>query len=112
MARLYTGNVSVALNTKNKIVVKPNADGKYNQENVGDLVKACKKAAIDLKDRGTADEPVGFKPFTPPRLTAEEQKTVQPVLLEGFGKSPYIAMLPEQDEKASSTRRKVEILDV
>ena len=112
MARLFTGNVSVALNTKNKIVVKANAEGKYNQENVGDLHKAMTKAAIDLKDRGTADEPVKFAPFTPPRLTAEEIKTIQPVLLEGFGKSPYMAMLPEQDEKASSTRRKVEILDV
>jgi|TARA_R100001530_G_C4263103_1_gene141050 hypothetical protein len=112
MARLFTGNVSVALNTKNKIVVKPNSEGKYNQENVTDLVKACNKAATDLKDRGTADEPVTFKPFTPPRLTAEELKTLQPVLLEGYGKSPYIAMLPEQDAKASTTRRKVEILDV
>ena len=84
MARLYTGNVSVALNTKNKIVVKPNADGKYNQENVGDLVKACKKAAIDLKDRGTADEPVGFKPFTPPRLTAEEQRLFNLYCLKGM----------------------------
>ena len=112
MSRLFTGNVSVALNTKNKIVVKPAVDGKYNQENVKDLHTACTKAAIDYKDRGTADEPVAFKPFTPDRLTADELKNVQPVLLEGYGKSPFIAMLPPQDAKSAGTRRKVEILDV
>ena len=102
MARVYEGNVSVAINTKNKIVVKPNAEGKYNQENVTDLEKTCVKVA---KDRGAL-----FEPFTP----AAQGQNLQLVLLEGYGKSPYMARLPEQDEesKLKSARRKVEILDV
>lgn len=98
MARIYSGNVEVILNTKNKITVRANADGKFNQENVNELHEAM----VGYAKQHNAE--LNF--FTPD----SKAKDLSPVLLSGRGNSPYVAMLPTKEEGAKSSRPTVTVL--
>ena len=89
----YNGNVSIIKNTKNAIAVKADAEGKYNQENVGELYAAMQK-------HNKAIEGSTLNAFTPePKGT-----NLQPVLLSGLGNQPYLALLPEDSKRAGLSR--------
>ena len=98
MARIYSGNVEVILNTKNKITVRANAEGKFNQENVAELHKAM----VGYAKQHTAE--LSF--FTPDSTV----KDLSPVLLSGRGNSPYVAMLPTKDGDSTTSRPTVTVL--
>ena len=100
MAQIYDGTVSIIKNTVNKITVKADSEGKYSQENVGELFTSMKK-------HNKAIEGSILNPFTP----EPNGKNLQPVLLSGRGNSPYLALLPEQDEKTAQARKRVVKLD-
>ena len=89
----YIGNVSIIKNTLNAITVKADAEGKYNQENVGELYSKMQK-------HNKAIAGSTLKPFTP----EPQGKNLQPVLLSGRGNSPYLAMLPEDSKKSGLSR--------
>jgi len=98
MARIYSKNVDIILNTKNKITVRANAEGKFNQENVVDLhetmVKLAKKHDAELSF------------FTPDTKATD----LSPVLLAGRGNSPYVAMLPTKEASTTASRPQVQVL--
>ena len=98
MARIYNDNVEVILNTKNKITVRANATGKFNQKNVDELHKAMVGYA---KQHGAE---LNF--FTPDT----KAKDLSPVLLAGRGNSPYVAMLPTKENGATTSRPTVTVL--
>jgi len=98
MARIYSGNVEVILNTKNKITVRANDSGKFNQENVKDLYTAM----VGYAKTHTAE--LNF--FTPDSTV----KDLSPVLLSGRGNSPYVAMLPTKEDGSTASRPTVTVL--
>lgn len=98
MARIYNGNVEVILNTKNKITVRANAEGKFNQENVTDLHTAM----VGYAKKHSAE--LNF--FTPD----SNAKDLSPVLLSGRGNSPYMAMLPTKEAGSTASRPSVTVL--
>jgi len=89
----YIGNVSIIKNTKNAITVKADAEGKYNQDNVGELYSAMQK-------HNKAIEGSTLNAFTP----EPNGKNLQPVLLSGRGNTPYLARLPEDSKKSGLSR--------
>ena len=101
MGKLYEGNVEVFANHKTKkINIRPNADGKFNKENVSDLYGVMKKHADKLKYE--------MNLFVPDTSKAE-----QPVLLASlrFGGKPYLAMLEKRDLTSSPSRKSdIEVL--
>ena len=101
MGKLYEGNVEVFANHKTKkINIRPNADGKFNKENVSDLYGVMKKHADKLKYE--------MNLFVPDTSKAE-----QPVLLASlrFGGKPYLAMLENRDLTSSPSRKSdIEVL--
>jgi len=100
MAQIHDGTVSIIKNTVNKITVKADSEGKYSQENVSELY-------ADMKKHNKAIDGSILAPFTP----EPNAKDLQPVLLSGRGNSPYLALLPEQDEKTVQARKRVVVLD-
>lgn len=98
MARIYNGNVEVILNTKNKITVRANEAGKFNQENVTDLHTAM----VGYAKKHDAE--LNF--FTPDN----NAKDLAPVLLSGRGNSPYMAMLPAKEAGSTTSRPTVTVL--
>ena len=98
MARIYNGNVEVILNTKNKITVRANAEGKFNQENVADLHTTM----VGFAKQHSAE--LNF--FTPD----SNAKDLSPVLLSGRGNSPYMAMLPTKEAGSTASRPTVTVL--
>jgi len=96
MAQIYDGSVSIIKNTVNKITVRADSEGKYNQENVSDLY-------ADMKKHNKAIAGSILNPFSP----EPQGKDLQPVLLSGRGNSPYLALLPKQDEKTAKLRVQV-----
>lgn len=89
MAKNYEGNVSVYLNTKNRIVLSEDPTGSYSNDNVEQLHKTM----LSLAKKHKAEVKV-FKPDpTGTTLTIKA----------GYGGKPYLAMLPET---ASGGRRK------
>jgi hypothetical protein len=96
MAQIYDGPVSIIKNTVNKITVKADSEGKYSQENVSELY-------ADMKKHNKAIAGSILAPFTP----EPQGKNLQPVLLSGRGNTPYLSLLPEQDEKSKNARKRV-----
>ena len=95
MGKIYEGNVEVFTNKETKKVnIRPNPDGDFNKENVGDLYKFMKQVA----------EKTGFKVnmFVPDASKAE-----QPVLLASlrFGGKPYLAMLEKKDLSTGTIKK-------
>jgi len=80
MAKNYEGNVSVILNTKNRIVLADDADGKFSNSNVEELYTTMQSFAKKHK----ADINL-FKP---------DPTGTNLVIKAGFGGKPYLAMLP------------------
>ena len=93
MAQIYDGTVSIIKNTVNKITTKADSEGKYSQENVGELY-------TEMKKHNKAIEGSILAPFTP----EPNGKNLQPVLLSGRGNTPYLAMLPEDSKKSGLSR--------
>ena len=96
MAQVYDGSVSIIKNTVNKITTRADSEGKYSQENVGELY-------TDMQKHNKAIDGSILAPFTP----EPKGKNLQPVLLSGRGNTPYLALLPEQDEKTAQARKRV-----
>ena len=95
MGKIYEGNVEVFANHKTKkINIRPNADGKFNKENVSDLYGVMKKHADKLKYE--------MNLFVPDTSKAE-----QPVLLASlrFGGKPYLAMLEKKDLSTGTIKK-------
>lgn len=95
MGKIYEGNVEVFTNKETKKVnIRPNPDGDFNKENVGDLYKFMKQVA----------EKTGFKVnmFVP-----DANKAEQPVLLASlrFGGKPYLAMLEKKDLSTGTIKK-------
>ena len=95
MGKIYEGNVEVFTNKETKKVnIRPNQDGDFNKENVGDLYKFMKQVA----------EKTGFKVnmFVP-----DANKAEQPVLLASlrFGGKPYLAMLEKKDLSTGTIKK-------
>lgn len=89
MAKNYEGNVSVYLNTKNRLVLEEDPSGEFSNDNVEKLHKTM----LSLAKKHSADIKL-FKPDpTGTTLTIKA----------GYGGKPYLAMLPET---ASGGRRK------
>ena len=104
-SKLYNGNVSIWQNTKGRLVVEPDDDGAYNNENTTELYSKVDELADKLevprsrvtynKDSGkkvTVDN-LFFNPFFPRTL----KDGLNLVILEGRGQSPYMALLEERD---------------
>lgn len=82
MAKIYQGKVSVFSNTKNELVVRPDNDGKFTQDNVQELYTTM--VALGKKHKMTV------------RVYKPEATGDTPVLMtDRYGK-PYIALLPER----------------
>ena len=96
MAQIYDGTVSIIKNTVNKITVKADGEGKFSQENVSELY-------TEMKKHNKAIDGSILAPFTP----EPNGKNLQPVLLSGRGNTPYLSLLPEQDEKTAQSRKRV-----
>ena len=95
MGKIYEGNVEVFTNKETKKVnIRPNPDGDFNKENVGDLYKFMKQVA----------EKTGFKVnmFVP-----DANKAEVPVLLASlrFGGKPYLAMLEKKDLSTGTIKK-------
>lgn len=80
MAKNYEGNVSVYLNTKNRLVLQEDASGEWSNDNVtelwGMLQSLAKKHKADINL---------FKP---------DPTGTELAIKAGFGGKPYMAMLP------------------
>lgn len=82
MAKIYQGKVSVFSNSNKQLVVKPDDNGKFTQENAAELYKTM----VDLGKKHKMEVRV-FKP---------EQGGDTPVLMTDRWGKPYIALLPER----------------
>ena len=109
--KTYEGNVSIKVTTTDKVTVEKNPEGKFNAQNVDELLKAmievyhkCKADPVISKERPNLC--LGF--FNPEKgwddTKLKCKKGFNPVLLAGYGGTPYLAILPERD--VSSTPRK------
>ena len=82
MAKIYQGKVSVYNNSKNQLVVKPDDDGKFTQENAAELystmVALGKKHKLEVRV---------YKP---------EANGDTPILMADRWGKPYVALLPER----------------
>lgn len=89
MAKIYKGQVSVYSNSRNQLVVKPDAEGKFNHENVKELYETmcqlAKKHSMEVRV---------FKP---------EAGGDTPVLMADRWGKPYIALLPERKAPGALT---------
>ena len=82
MAKIYQGKVSVFSNANKQLVVKADADGKFDCNNTVELYKTM----VDLGKKHKMEVRV-FKP---------EQGGDTPVLMTDRWGKPYIALLPER----------------
>ena len=82
MAKIYQGKVSVFNNSKNELVVKADADGKFDSTNTAELYKTM--CELGKKHKLTVRV---FKP--------EQGGDTQVLMAERWGK-PYVALLPER----------------
>jgi len=89
MAKIYKGRVSVYSNSQNQLVVKSDAEGKFNHENVAELYKTMCQLAKKHKMEVRV-----FKP---------EQLGDTPVLMADRWGKPYIALLPERKTPGALT---------
>lgn len=82
MAMIFKGNVSIFSNTKGEVVVKADAEGRFNADNAQELYKTVLEVA--KKNKLT------------PRVYKPEATGDTPILMcDRYGK-PYIALLPER----------------
>lgn len=102
MGKLYEGNVEVFTNKETKKVnIRPNPEGDFNRENVGQLYKYMKQLAEK-------------KGYTMSLFVPDASKAEQPVLLASlrFGGKPYLAMLEKRDLSTGSIAKKSSPIEV
>lgn len=88
MARKFIGNVSVHTNPKGEIVLKRDAEGKWDATKVVGLLAKVKELAKEHK------LPINsYTIYTPDKVDAKAK--LAPVLLSNKWGAPFIALLPE-----------------
>lgn len=93
MAKIYQGKVSVYSNSKNQLVVRPDSNGNFTQDNIQELYKTMCQ--------------LGKKHKLEVRVFRPEQGGDTPVLMtDRYGK-PYIALLPERKAPGKVTVQKL-----
>ena len=102
MGKTYEGNVEVFTNKETrKVNIRPNPEGDFNKENVGQLYKYMKELA----------DKTGFKMSL---YIPDADKAEVPVLLSSlrFGGKPYLAMLEKRDLSTGSIAKKSSPIEV
>jgi len=89
MAKIFQGNVSVWVTSTDKVVIKADPEGQYNQGNIDDLVK--RMVEVGRKEKAVVN-------FFIPQPTDAKNTGLSPVMLTGRGYLPYIALLPERKD--------------
>ena len=95
MGKTYEGNVEGFTNKETKkVTIRPNPEGDFNKENVGQLYKYMKELA----------DKTGFKMNL---YIPDANKAEQPVLLMNprFGGKPYLAMLEKKDLSTGTIKK-------
>lgn len=93
MAMIFKGNVSIFSNTKKEVVVKPDAEGRFNADNAQELYTTMLEVA--KKNKLT------------PRVFKPEATGDTPILMcDRYGK-PYVALLPERKAPSKVTVTKL-----
>ena len=89
MAKIYQGKVSVFSNSNKQLVVKPDANGQFDMNNVAELYNTM----LTLGKKHKMEVRV-FKP-------ENETNCDTPLLMSDRWGKPYIALLPERKAPSS-----------
>jgi len=89
MAKLYTGNVSIVLNTKREITVKADPEGTWSADNVGECWAKMQELGKKHKAPVKVFDKLGGK---------------NPVLLYTYENSPYMALMPTRPDSKVKAR--------
>jgi len=95
MAKIYKGKVSVYADTKKRITIKADADGKFDMTNVDDLYTTIKKLSKQHKMEAKV-----YKP------KADGDTPI--IMTDSWGK-PYLAVLPAREAPSAVTVRTVKL---
>jgi hypothetical protein len=96
MAKIYQGKVSVFSNTKNQLIVKPDDEGNFSQENVAELYTTM----LTLGKKNKMEVKV-YKP--------EAGGDTAILLSDRWGK-PYVSVLPARKAPSDTVVIKVQKL--
>lgn len=90
MAKIYQGKVSVYADTKKRITIKADADGKFDMTNVDELYATIQKLSKQHKMEAKI-----YKP--------KANGTSPLIMTDSWGK-PYLAVLPAQEAPSAVVR--------
>jgi len=96
MAKIYQGKVSVFSNTKNQLIVKPDDEGNFSQENAAELYKTM----LELGKKNKMEVKV-YKP--------EAGGDTAILMADRWGK-PYVSVLPARKAPSNTVIIKVQKL--
>ena len=103
----YEGNVKVALDTLDRVIIKPHPDGKYSNKNIGELVEAMKARAKKLSNE-MGKNIVMKTPWTPKDQISSPNKEYE--IMVKYADQPYLAFRV-LGAKTTSSKRKVILFD-